>query len=46
MLLNIDEIAKLSGVSRTTVSRYLNGGYVGQEKKEKIKESKKEGLQL
>ena len=38
MLLNIDEIAKLSGVSRTTVSRYLNGGYVGQEKKEKIKQ--------
>ena len=34
--MNIDEIAKMAGVSRTTVSRYLNGGYVGGEKKERI----------
>ncbi len=36
--MNIDEIAKMAGVSRTTVSRYLNGGYVGGEKKERIGE--------
>ena len=36
--MNIDEIAKMAGVSRTTVSRYLNGGYVGVEKKERIGE--------
>ena len=34
--MNIDEIAKMAGVSRTTVSRYLNGGYVADEKKERI----------
>lgn len=34
--MNIDEIAKMAGVSRTTVSRYLNGGYVAEEKKERI----------
>ena len=34
--MNINEIAKLSGVSRATVSRYLNHGYVSQEKKEQI----------
>lgn len=31
--MNINEIAKLSGVSRATVSRYLNNGYVSREKK-------------
>lgn len=35
--MNINEIARLSGVSRATVSRYLNEGYVSEEKKEKIK---------
>lgn len=34
--MNINEIAKMAGVSRATVSRYLNGGYVSQEKKEAI----------
>ncbi len=35
--MNINEIAKLAGVSRATVSRYLNDGYVSDEKKEAIK---------
>lgn len=35
--MNINEIAGLAGVSRATVSRYLNDGYVSEEKKEKIK---------
>lgn len=35
--MNINEIAELSGVSRTTVSRYLNDGYVSAEKREKIR---------
>lgn len=34
--MNINEIAELAGVSRATVSRYINHGYVSQEKKEKI----------
>ncbi|MDD2970908.1 MAG: LacI family DNA-binding transcriptional regulator [Lachnospiraceae bacterium] len=34
--MNINEIAKLAGVSRATVSRYLNHGYVSEEKKEQI----------
>lgn len=34
--MNISEIAKLSGVSRTTVSRFLNDGYVSEENKKKI----------
>lgn len=36
--MNINEIAHLAGVSRATVSRYLNNGYVSQEKRERIKE--------
>lgn len=35
--MNIIEIAKLAGVSKSTVSRYLNDGYVGDEAREKIK---------
>ena len=35
--MNINEIARLAGVSRATVSRYLNNGYVSEEKKEVIR---------
>lgn len=35
--MNINEIASLAGVSRATVSRYLNQGYVSEEKRERIK---------
>ena len=35
--MNISDIAKLAGVSRATVSRYLNDGYVSEEKREAIK---------
>ena len=37
MALNIIDIAKLAGVSKSTVSRYLNNGYVSVEAREKIK---------
>lgn len=37
-MLNIIDIAKMAGVSKSTVSRYLNGGYVSEERKCKIKE--------
>ena len=33
--MNINEIAKMAGVSRATVSRYLNNGYVSR-RKEKV----------
>ena len=36
--MNINEIAKLAGVSRATVSRYFNDGYVSAEKKEAIRQ--------
>ncbi|MGI6005935.1 MAG: LacI family DNA-binding transcriptional regulator [Ruminococcus sp.] len=36
--MNINEIAKLAGVSRATVSRYLNHGYISEEKKERIRQ--------
>lgn len=36
--MNIIEIAKLAGVSKSTVSRYLNNGYVSEEASEKIRE--------
>ena len=36
--MNIIEIAKLAGVSKSTVSRSLNDGYVSEEASEKIKE--------
>lgn len=35
--MNINEIAQMAGVSRATVSRYLNNGYVSREKREKIR---------
>lgn len=35
--MNISEIAKLAGVSPSTVSRYLNNGYVSNEKKAVIR---------
>lgn len=35
--MNINEIAKLAGVSRATVSRYLNNGYVSEQKRKIIK---------
>lgn len=35
--MTINEIAKMAGVSRATVSRYLNDGYVSKEKQERIK---------
>ena len=31
--MNISKIAELAGVSPATVSRYLNNGYVSEEKK-------------
>ena len=34
--MDINEIARLAGVSRATVSRYLNNGYVSQEKRKLI----------
>ena len=34
--MTINEIAKMAGVSRATVPRYLNDGYVSEEKKERI----------
>lgn len=37
MDLNIIDVAKLAGVSKSTVSRYLNNGYVSIEAREKIK---------
>ncbi len=35
--MNINEIAQMAGVSRATVSRYLNHGYVSEEKQERIR---------
>ena len=35
--MTINEIAEMAGVSRATVSRYLNNGYVSGEKSEKIR---------
>ena len=34
--MTINEIAQMAGVSRATVSRYLNDGYVSDEKRERI----------
>ena len=45
--MTIKEIAKLAGVSSAAVSRYLNGGYVSEEKKEQIRSViEKTGYQL
>lgn len=35
--MDINEVARLAGVSRATVSRYLNDGYVSREKREVIR---------
>lgn len=35
--MTIKEIAQLAQVSSAAVSRYLNGGYVSEEKKERIR---------
>lgn len=37
MKVTIQDIANMVGVSKSTVSRYLNGGYVSEDNKEKIK---------
>ena len=34
--MNINQIAKLAGVSPATVSRYLNNGYLSEEKRQAI----------
>lgn len=36
--MNISEIAEMAGVSVSAVSRYLNNGYVSEEKKQRIRE--------
>ena len=33
----ITEVAELAGVSKSTVSRYLNQGYVSEEKRERVR---------
>ena len=38
--MTITEIAKMAGVSVSAVSRYLNDGYISEEKRRKIKEVK------
>ena len=35
--MNIAEIAKMAGVSKAAVSRYLNNGYISEEKREAIR---------
>ena len=40
--MDINEIARMAGVSRATVSRFLNNGYVSQEKRKLISKVIKE----
>lgn len=35
--LTMNDIAKMAGVAKSTVSRYFNGGYVKEETREKLK---------
>ncbi|MEW9052240.1 MAG: LacI family DNA-binding transcriptional regulator [Neobacillus sp.] len=42
MMSTISDIAKLAGVAKSTVSRYLNGGSVGDATKKKIEQAIKE----
>ena len=35
--MNIAEIAKMAGVSKAAVSRYLNNGYISEKKREAIR---------
>ena len=35
-MVTINDIAKMAGVAKSTVSRYLNGGSVSQKTKDKI----------
>jgi LacI family sucrose operon transcriptional repressor len=42
MKVTIAEVAKLAGVAKSTVSRYLNGGYVSDELRQKIDKVVKE----
>ena len=37
--MKISEIARMAGVSSAAVSRYLNGGSISEEKKERIKKA-------
>ena len=37
--MNISEIAKLAGVSKSAVSRYFNDGYISEEKRERIRQA-------
>ena len=37
--MNIGDIAEMAGVSRAAVSRYLNNGYISEEKKERIRKA-------
>lgn len=42
----IKDVAELAGVSKSTVSRYLNRGYISVEKQERVREAiEKTGFQ-
>ena len=40
--MTIKEVAKLAGVSPAAVSRYLNGGSISEEKRERVRKAIKE----